>query len=106
MELKLNIYNGKKVEKTYIAETIDLTFGTVEDVLDVLDIEHIASNTDLLSLVPRAAKQLKPFLKDIFDGLTDEEIRRTRISDIVTIFKELYNYAALEIANNSGTKKN
>ena len=34
MELTLNIYEGKKVVKTYKAQTIDFSFGVVEDVLD------------------------------------------------------------------------
>ena len=31
MELKLNIYNKKNIEKTYSTDTYDLMFGTVED---------------------------------------------------------------------------
>ena len=38
MDLKLNIYEKRKVIKTYTAETYDLMFGTVEDLLDVMDI--------------------------------------------------------------------
>ena len=37
MELKLKIYEGKNVVKTYTAETIDFSFGVVEDILDILD---------------------------------------------------------------------
>ena len=43
--MKLNIYkkeNGKKViAKTYEAETYDLMYGTVEDFLNLIDVQNI-----------------------------------------------------------------
>ena len=36
MNLKLNVYDGKTVVKTYTAETLDCEFGIVEDILDAL----------------------------------------------------------------------
>ena len=45
MDLNFNIYDKKEITKTYTAETYDLMFGTVEDLLDVIDIDNIqASN--------------------------------------------------------------
>ena len=39
MELKLNIYNKKEIVKTYTAETYDLMFGTVEDLIDLINLD-------------------------------------------------------------------
>ena len=39
MDLKLNIYEKRKIVKTYTAETYDLMFGTVEDLLNIIDID-------------------------------------------------------------------
>ena len=41
MQLTLKIYEGKKVAKEYKAETIDFSFGVVEDVLDILDFDAV-----------------------------------------------------------------
>lgn len=99
MELQLKIYDGKKVEKVYTTDTINCSFGTVEDILDALDFEHIkkGDSFELATIVVKCSKQLKPFLKDLFDGLTDEEIRKTKMSDLINIFKALYQYAVTEL---------
>lgn len=97
MELTLKIYEGKKVVKEYKAETIDFSFGVVEDVLDALDFEHMDNNMQIAGMIVKASKQLKPFLKDIFDGVTDEELRHTRMQNLIEIFKGMYNYAVNEL---------
>lgn len=97
MELKLHVYEGKEISKTYTADTIDFSFGVVEDVLDVLDFEKITDKTQLTAMVFKMSKQLKPFLKDLFNGVTDEELRTVKISNIVEIFKGLYHYAVDEL---------
>lgn len=110
MELTLNIYEGKKVVKTYKAQTIDFSYGVVEDVLDALNFESMktGSNTEIASMVIKCSKQLKPFLMDIFDGLTAEEVRCVHIQDIIKVFKDLYRYATNEISQSviAGDEKN
>ena len=106
MELMLKIYDGKKVVKTYKVETIDFSFGVVEDILDILDFEHMTTKAEIGTMVVKASKQLKPFLKDIFDGVTDEEIRNTRIQNLIEIFRGLYQYAATELGAAAGDTKN
>lgn len=106
--LILKIYDGKTVKKEYKAETVDFSFGVIEDVLDALDFEHMktGSNAELAVMVTKCSKQLKPFLMDIFEGLTAEEIRHTKISNLIEIFRDLYRYATNELAIAAGTEKN
>lgn len=108
MELTLNIYEGNKITKTYKAQTIDFSFGVVEDVLDALNFESMktGSNAEIANMVIKCSKQLKPFLMDIFDGLTADEVRHTHIQDIIKVFKDLYRYATNEIAQIAGDEKN
>lgn len=108
MTLTLNIYEGNKIVKTYNAETIDFSFGVVEDVLDALNFENMktGSNAEIAAMVVKCSKQLKPFLMDIFSGLTAEEVRRTHIQDIIKVFKDLYRYATKEISQITGDEKN
>lgn len=102
----LKIYEGKTVVKEYHAETIDLSFGVIEDVLDALDFENMKNQSEMAGMIVKASKQLKPFLKDIFDGVTDEEIRHTRIQNLIDIFKDLYKYAMQELGAAVGNTKN
>lgn len=106
MELKLNIYEGNKVIKTYTAETIDFSFGIVEDIMDVLDFENMKTKNDIALAVAKCSKQLKPFLMDMFAPVTSDEIRKTRIKNIIEIFKELFNYASNELGLAVGDEKN
>lgn len=108
MELTLKIYEGKNVVKEYKAETIDFSFGVVEDILDALNFENMktGSNTELATMVVKCSKQLKPFLMDLFDGVTADEIRNTRMQNLIEIFKGLYQYATAELGQAAGSAKN
>lgn len=108
MEIKLNIYNGNAIEKVYTAETIDFSFGVIEDILDALDLESMKTNskTELAGIIIKCSKQLKPFLKDMFPGVTDEEIRRTHIQNLIEVFKGLYEYATKELSAATKDEKN
>lgn len=89
MELTLNIYNKKEIEKTYTADSYDLLFGTVEDILGVLDTitgDKKDKEDEILSAITGAMGMLKPFLKDIFEGVTDEELRKVKVKELIPIF--------------------
>lgn len=102
----LKIYEGKNVVKEYNAETLDLSFGVIEDILDALDFENMTDQKQLAGMIVKASKQLRPFLRDVFDGVTDDEIRHTRINNLVAIFKDLYTYAMTELGAAAGNTKN
>lgn len=106
MQLTLKIYEGKEVIKTYTAETLDFSFGVVEDILDALDFEHMSNQTEIAVMIVKASKQLKPFLMDIFDGVTADEIRHTRMQNLIEIFRGLYQYATKELGAAAGDAKN
>lgn len=96
-DLKLNIYNGKNVEKTYVAEEIDIMFGTVEDLLDVIDFDNLNDEKEVVKVVIKTLNNLKPFLKQIFDGLTDDEIKRTKVKELVPLFVDIVKYTMDEL---------
>lgn len=106
MELKLPIYDGSNIVKTYTAETINFSFGVVEDILNALNVEEMKTgdNKEIAVMILKCSKQLKPFLMDLFEGVTAEEIRHTKIQDLIIVFRGLYQYATGEIMN--ATSKN
>jgi hypothetical protein len=106
MELKLNIYDGNAVVKTYTAETIDFSFGIIEDIIDTLDFENMKSKNDIAFAVAKCSKQLKPFLMEMFAPVTADELRHTKIKEIIGIFRNLYKYAIGEIGLAVGDGKN
>lgn len=112
MELKLNIYKGREIEKTYTAETYDLMFGTLEDIVNLIDLDTLNSK-DSVDFVGAVAKiivkgfdQFKPLFKDIFPGLTDEELRRVRVADLVPVVVDVVKYSFTEMFKGSTGAKN
>ena len=98
MELKLNIFDKRQIIKTYTAETYDIMFGTVEDIIGVIDFESIetGSNDELIKVVAKAVPKgfglIKPLMKDIFEGLTDDEIKHARILDIAKVIVNVVKF--------------
>lgn len=92
--LKLNIYSEtdkNKVEKTYTADGYDLMLGTTEDILGVIDLDKMNDRQELAGMIIKCYKFLKPLLKDIFEGLTDDELRRVKFKELIPLFGEICN---------------
>ena len=111
MLLKLNIYNKKNITKTYTTESYDIMFGTVEDLLNLIDLEKInnsKNDMEFIKVVTEAVVKgfdiIKPLLKDIFEGLTDDELRNTKISEIVNILVSIIKITMTQITSGTKTK--
>ena len=110
MEIKLPIYEGKQVAKIYTAETYDIMFGTVEDLIDAVDMEKFMSgnNNDLVEGVAKAITKIfgmiKPILKDIFEGLTDEEIKHTKVKDVAKVIVAIVKFSVSQVVTESNEK--
>lgn len=96
--MKLNVYEKKKVVKTYETDKYDLMFGTLEDVADAMKLDQLetGSNSEIIkmatNLVVHSKETVKELLKDIFEGLTDEELKNTKVKDIATVFVDVVKY--------------
>jgi hypothetical protein len=79
----------KKVDKFYTAEGYDLMLGTVEDFMDIIDIDKLGNNIELAKMVLKGYGQLKPLIMDIFPELTDEEYRRIKVNDLIATVSQI-----------------
>lgn len=106
--MKLNIYEKKQIVKTYEANTYDLMFGTVEDIAEAVKLDDLKSGSDVEiikmvgNLVLSSMDTVKNLLKDIFDGLTDEELKNTKVSEIALVLVDVVKFTIIEL--NMGTK--
>lgn len=106
--MKLNIYDKKQIVKTYEAQTYDLMFGTVEDVADAIKLDELKTGSDVEiiqmvgNFVLTSMGTVKDLLKDIFDGLTDEELKNTKVSEIAVVLIDVVKFTVtqLSIGNN------
>lgn len=107
MELKLNIYRkGNKVEKTYKAETYDILYGTLEDALEIVDVDKIDDALSIGKMVVKLLPQIKPLLKDVFDGVTDEELRCVKVKELIPLMMNIFKFAFDELKGLGGDEKN
>lgn len=91
--LSLNIYaadDRNKIEKTYTAESYDLMFGTVEDLIQLADIDKMQDNAEVTKLVVTSFGKLKPFIKDVFTGVTDDELKRVKVKELIPLFINIF----------------
>lgn len=110
MELKLNIYEKKQVVKTFTAETYDLLFGTVEDLIDLIDLDKLKTGSDVellkiaMDVVMRGLNVIKPLLKDVFDGLSDDDLRNAKTSEIASVLVEIVKFTIAQIGKGDNGK--
>ena len=90
----LNIYkNQREIEKTYEIDNYDLMYGTVEDVLSVFDdVEDLSDNMQIFKVIQKNRQKLTDLLKDIFPDLTDDEVRRIKLKELIPLFMDLFVY--------------
>lgn len=108
MQLLLNIYDpeSKVIAKQYKAETVDIMFGTIEDIIECVDVDELDDNMAWAKIIVTSLKKLKPLLKEVFTGLTDEELKNTKIKELIPLFKEIISYMMNEISSLGNGSKN
>lgn len=110
MAVKLNIYEKKKVVKTYEASTYDLLFGTMEDVADAIKLDDLktGSNVEIIkmatNLVLNSMDTVKRLMLDIFDGLTEDELRNATVKEMALVLADVVRYTIAQL--NLGEGKN
>lgn len=105
MELSLNIYkkeNNREIEKTYKTDTVDLMYGTLEDLIAAVDIDKLlniqnVNKIEVGAMVISLLPKIRPIMKDIFGGITDDEIKRTKVRELKDVFVDAFMYAVEEI---------
>lgn len=108
--MKLNIYEKRKIVKTYEADAYDLPFGVIEDVADVINLDALetGSNAELIkvagNVVLKCKDTVKDLIKDIFEGITDEELKKTKVTDVAQVLIEVVKYTAEQLSKGLNRK--
>lgn len=103
MELKLNVYENGEVKKTYTSNEVDLDTGTCEDLLNLIDIDKLSGTdenelaTEILKIVSKALPTFKPILKQVFVGITDDELRKTKVKELGRVIINIITYTLKEL---------
>jgi hypothetical protein len=114
MELKLNIYDNGEIIKTYTADKAFITTGTVEDILQAVDIDGLIDakkddetlNKEIMQKVFKNIGLIKPFLKDVFKDFKDEDFKKTSISEVLKCVMQIVVYSVNEFMQIGDDSKN
>ncbi len=97
MELKLNVYNGGKIQKIYETDSFHLEYGTVIDLLNIVDLDEMKNSKDKskqVQMILKLLPELNPLVKSVFPEMTDEEIRHTDVKEIIRFFTVVFHEAS------------
>lgn len=101
--MKLNVYNKKQVVKTYETDTYDLMFGTVEDVAMAIKLDDLKTGSDseiitmAIKLVTTSMGTVKNLMKDIFDGITDEELKNVKVVEMAIVLVDVVKFTLTQL---------
>ena len=91
--LTLNIYGrGEEkntVVKKYTAEGYDLPLGVITDICDIVDADNMTDEKAIAIAAVKGVRLISPVLKDVFTGVTDEELRNVKTKELITLFVQL-----------------
>lgn len=108
--MKLNIYEKKQVVKTYEANSYDLMFGTVEDVANAINLDELKSGTDaeimkmVIKLISSSMGTIKQLMMDIFDGLTADELKKVKVSEMAHVIVEVVTFTIQQLNMGASSK--
>jgi hypothetical protein len=96
-KLFLPIYENGQIAKIYECEEYDMMFGTLEDML------AIAESANSEQAVAKQMNIVRPLVREIFPGISDQELRKTKVKDVFSIIQKAMIFATSQI---EGTEKN
>lgn len=93
-ELKLHVYEGRKIVRTYTTDVFDIELGTLEDVIHALRMDKMVTGDiqEIMGVITKSVDVVRPFLCDMFDGLTPEEARHTRTKNIAEVLSGIFGW--------------
>ena len=103
LEIKVYDKNGK-VKKTCVAEMLDLKFGTVRSIIQILNVENIADTSQLLATIYKAWEQVTDILSECFPGMEEDDREYVKVKELLPVLIGIIRYSfseMLTIPNNS-----
>lgn len=107
MNIELNVYNKEgKVTKTVKANYIDLEFGAIRSIMELLNIDSITDTGDLLKTVYSAWDQLTVILTACFADMSYEDWEHVKLKELVPVIFGILKYSFSEILSIPQDPKN
>lgn len=85
--MKINIYDktGKEVIKSYEAQTVDLMFGTVRNLFNLLKVDKVENDVQLAKTILNAWDEVVNILGNVFPEITDDEWNFVKVKELLPV---------------------
>lgn len=103
----LNIYDDDdKIIKTAEAKMIDLRFGTIRKLMEILQIDQVKDTSELLKVIYGAWGQITSILSKAFPDMEDADWENVKLSELVPILVTILKNSFAKIATIPTDEKN
>lgn len=105
--LEIKVYdNTGKITKICTAETVDLKFGTIRAIMEILNVENIDDTFQLLQTIYTAWEQLTQILSECFPGMEYEDWENVKIKELMPVVFNILKYSFREMLSIPKDSKN
>lgn len=106
-EIKLPVKNKKgEVIKEVTAMAPAIYFGTIDKLMELLDITEDTGSMEILKKVSTAWKEIVEILSDAFPEMNEEDWEYVRLNDLVPVILQVIRYTFSEIMTIPSDSKN
>lgn len=105
--LEIKVYDKQNtVKKICTAETVDLRFGTIRAIMEILNVENITDTFQLLQTIYSAWDQLTQILSECFPGMVYEDWEYVKIKELMPVVLGILKYSFREMLTIPKDSKN
>ncbi|MCR5652231.1 MAG: hypothetical protein K6F88_00355 [Ruminococcus sp.] len=110
--MKLNIYDKKKIVKTFETDEYKLKWGVLSDLIDAIEIDDFNTVTEddlanlFINIAPLAKDKIEYILLDMFEDITLDDIREAAVDDMAICLSDAVKYVFKQVKKNVKKSKN
>lgn len=94
----LNVYNEKgEIVKTVEAHPLDLTFGSIRALMEVLGVDEIGDTAELLRKVYSAWDQVTVVLSRVFPEMEYDDWEHVPLKELIPVLFNIIQFSVTEI---------
>lgn len=97
-ELKINVYDeDDNVIKVVAAQVVDLRFGTIRSLMELLNVDEIENSAELFTTVYEAWEKITKILAKVFPEMQEEDWDGVKLSELLPLLVKIMKGSLAQI---------
>ena len=97
-ELKINVYDeDDNVIKVVAAQVVDLRFGTIRSLMELLNVDEIEDSAELFTTVYAAWGKITKILAKVFPEMQEEDWDGVKLSELLPLLVKIMKGSLAQI---------